>query len=157
MENPLPGGFSASVEARGAIELQEYVCVRAIVSDPILITRGKVNALTCDADGTRNRGWRCRRQMTVCEAAKPPFGPAFSLFKARLYATDLSDKGFASCVCEPSPFPLLFALRPSRRPFSLFLYLAPSLSFSILLPLEPWQPFDANANSRLPFLLRAKS
>lgn len=42
--------------------------------------------------------------MTVCEAAKPPFGPAFSLFKARLYATDLSDKGFYRVCARPPSF-----------------------------------------------------
>lgn len=97
----------------------------AIASDPILITRGKVNALTCDADGTRNRGRRCRRQMTVCEAAKPPFGPAFSLFKARLYATDLSDKGFCRVCARP----------PS------FLTVSLSLSPSLPLPLRSLRPF----------------
>lgn len=91
----------------------------AIASDPILITRGKVNALTCDADGTRNRGRRCRRQMTVCEAAKPPFGPAFSLFKARLYATDLSDKGFCRVCARPPSF------------------LTVSLSLSLFAPTSP--------------------
>lgn len=101
-----------------------------------------MNALTCDADGTRNRGRRCRRQMTVCEAAKPPFGPAFSLFEARLCATDLSDKGFC-CVCARAP--------------SLFSFFHPFFFFSFFLPPFTCQPFDANANSRLPFLLRAKS
>lgn len=130
----------------------------AIASDPILITRGKVNALTCDADGTRNRGRRCRRQMTVCEAAKPPFGPAFSLFKARLYATDLSDKGFCRvCVRPPSFLTVSLSLPLCPYLSSPFALSPPYLSSLSPRPLHLWQPFDANANSRLPFLLRAKS
>ena len=109
-----------------------------------------MNALTCDADGTRNRGRRCRRQMTVYEAAKPPFGPAFSLFEARLCATDLSDKGFCRvcvCVCTRALAPslILCSLRPSILSFFSFFILPANPLMQMLIRDSP---FSHRAKSR---------